>query len=127
MNARPIGSLPYSLRTISSCSPPAEQAETPRQRTVRAAEHGAVTWGAFLIAGAMPLVPFLFAGVLPNPFAFSVGAAGLTLLTVGASRTFVTGHSAVRGGLEMLFVGALAGCVAYIAGCAVQHIGGWGQ
>src|SRR5688500_2972930 len=32
----------------------AEQAETPRQRTVRAAKHGAVTWGAFLVAGMMP-------------------------------------------------------------------------
>lgn len=81
-----------------------------------ALRHGAATFVAFVVAGAVPLVAFL----LPVPPALRFGATtALTLLTlfvVGAARTLVTRGRWWTNGLEMLGVGALAAAVAYWVG-----------
>ncbi|MFW6058677.1 MAG: VIT1/CCC1 transporter family protein [Phycisphaeraceae bacterium] len=88
--------------------------------TVHAAKHGGVTWCSFVSAGLMPLLPFFFGLSVRDAFALSVGLTGLTMFTVGAMRTFVTGRSAWRNGLEMLLVGGLAGAAAFGAGWLVE-------
>jgi VIT1/CCC1 family predicted Fe2+/Mn2+ transporter len=45
-----------------------------------------------------------------------------TLFLIGALRTGVTQRSWWRRGLEMLFVGALAGSAAFLVGQWVEHL-----
>lgn len=91
-----------------------------RQESIRAARHGGVTWLSFVLAGLVPLLPYL-AGVRGEPaFIASLLATGVTLFVVGAMRTIVTRRSAWRSGLEMLLVGALAGGAGFLAGRAVD-------
>jgi VIT1/CCC1 family predicted Fe2+/Mn2+ transporter len=88
--------------------------------TQHAATHGAVTWFSFVSAGLMPLVPFFFGYTLELSFWFSVGLTALTMYVVGALRTFVTRQSPWWSGVEMLFVGGLAGVAAFLAGWLVE-------
>ena len=83
--------------------------------TVHALKHGLVTWGAFVAAGAVPLIPFI-AGVSMGAASWlSTALTGLTLLGVGAWRARVTARPAWRGALEMLLVGTAAGVTAFLA------------
>ena len=66
---------------------------------------------AFVMAGAVPLLPFLVAG--ENRFQWSVLATGTILFIIGSLRTVVTGAKWFSSGLEMLLVGSLAAGVAY--------------
>ena len=91
-----------------------------RRETIHAAKHGGVTWVAFVIAGLMPLLPFFPGLSSGRSFLISVVITAATLFGVGAARTFVTRRSALKGGLEMLCVGSLAGAAAYFAGWAVD-------
>ena len=91
-----------------------------RRETISAARHGAVTWLSFVLAGLVPLVPFFFGLSHARAFAISVAATATTMFGVGAARTLVTRRSAWRGGLEMLFVGGLAGAAAFLAGWGVE-------
>src|SRR5688572_11438042 len=89
--------------------------------TIHAAKHGAVTWGAFMVLGFVPLLPFLF--TLRPEMAFRVSLV-LTLavqFAVGALRTLITKRSAWRSGLEMLLVGALAGGAAFVTGRLIER------
>lgn len=78
----------------------------------------AYTAVAFLAAGAVPLVPFLFlhpeAGVLT-----AVGVTGAALFFAGVLRAISTFAGPVRSGLEMVFVGLGAAAVTYVVGLAV--------
>lgn len=93
-----------------------------RRESIEAARHGAVTWLSFVLAGLVPLLPYLFGMESSSAFELSLAASGATLFGVGAARTFVTRRSAWRSGLEMLLVGALAGGAGYLAGLAVDAI-----
>ena len=93
-----------------------------QEESIHAARHAGVTWGAFVLGGLVPLLPFL--GSLPLAAACSAStllAAG-TLFGVGAARTRVTRRPWWQSGLEMLSVGALAGGVAYLVGWGVEHL-----
>lgn len=78
-------------------------------------KHGLATFGAFVVAGFVPLVPYLFCSG-ESCFVFSAAAAGVTLFATGALRTLITGINWARGGLEMLGVGSIAAGVAYGVG-----------
>ena len=91
---------------------------------------GLVTLGAFVIAGAVPLLYYLLDLVfhfnLPGagPFLVSTGLSGLALFGLGASKVLVTGRSVFRSGLEMLVVGGLAAAVAFLVGALLKGLGG---
>lgn len=90
--------------------------------TVHAARHGMVTWVSFMIAGAVPLLPYLI-GIPPErAFRYATALTGIALFTVGALRSLVTTRSAWRSGLEMLAVGAIAGASAFLTGWAVERL-----
>lgn len=97
-----------------------------RAETVHAAKHGGVTWVAFALAGLVPLLPYLVPGAVPprTAFAVSLALAVAAQLTVGAARAFATGRPALRGALEMLLVGGIAGLAAFAAGRAVEALTG---
>ena len=90
--------------------------------TRHAIKHAAVTWGSFMFGGLVPLLPFLTS--LPQQTASnaSVLCSAAALFSVGAVRTRITGRCWWHSGIEMLFVGALAGSVAYAAGWGVHHL-----
>ncbi|HYR11698.1 MAG TPA: VIT1/CCC1 transporter family protein [Longimicrobium sp.] len=77
--------------------------------------HGVATMGAFVLAGAVPLIPYVT--VAPDArFGVAVVATLATLFVVGALRSAVTALRWWKAGLEMLAVGALAAAVSYGVG-----------
>lgn len=77
--------------------------------------HGTATMGAFVVAGAVPLLPYLLAAPR-HRFAVAVAATLATLFVVGALRSSVTALRWWKAGLEMLAVGALAAAASYGVG-----------
>jgi VIT1/CCC1 family predicted Fe2+/Mn2+ transporter len=81
-----------------------------------ALRHAAATIGAFVAAGVVPLAAYLLPIPSDDRFIAAVALTAATLFSVGAARSFVTGLSPFRSGLEMLLVGALAAVAAYLIG-----------
>jgi vacuolar iron transporter family protein len=94
------------------------------EESVHAARHGSVTWISFIVAGMVPLLPFLVGQAPGGAFRSSLIWAAATLFGIGALRTWVTRQHWWRSGLEMLVVGALAGGVAYLVGQGVERLTG---
>ena len=88
------------------------------------AKHGFVTFGSFVIAGSLPLVPFLLGASTANAFIISIIATAVSLCIVGSLRTLITGANWIRSGIEMLSVGILAALAAYAVGGIVRNISG---
>ncbi len=77
--------------------------------------HGAATFGAFVLAGSLPLVPYLFT-TGPVGFWAASAATAFALFMIGALRSLVTRLRWWRAGLEVLAIGAAAAVVAYLVG-----------
>jgi len=73
-----------------------------------------VTFGAFVVAGGFPLLPYL--AVVRPLFPASVVVTGLAFFLVGASRSLVTDRGWLVNGGEMFAVGMAAATVAYVVG-----------
>lgn len=84
--------------------------------------HGIATFVAFVAAGAVPLLPYVFAGVTVDLFAASTGLSLAVLFVVGAARALVGTGSWWANGFEMLLLGVIVGGVAYYAGAAVAWL-----
>ncbi|MEX2160661.1 MAG: VIT1/CCC1 transporter family protein [Anaerolineales bacterium] len=86
------------------------------------------TFGAFVVAGAVPLLVYLLGlfTQIPaaNTFPISLGLSGLALFGLGAAKVLVTHRNPLRSGLEMLLVGGLAAGVAYVVGALLRGIAG---
>ena len=87
---------------------------------------GLVTFVAFVVAGSLPILPFVLGAVgVPIAaswqFPLSILATGLALFTVGVIRTKFTPCHWWRGGLEMLGIGAIAATVAYVLGAWIEQ------
>jgi VIT1/CCC1 family predicted Fe2+/Mn2+ transporter len=92
-----------------------------REGRIHAVGHGAAIFLAFVLAGSVPLLPFVF---LPSAGAFlpSCLATATTLFAVGSLRTLVTGARWFISGLEMLLIGSLAAAAAYGVGHVLQDL-----
>jgi VIT1/CCC1 family predicted Fe2+/Mn2+ transporter len=97
-------------------------AEGLAERESRPARHGAATFVAFVVAGALPLIPYLIPGVATSRFGWSAVAALVTLFGVGAARALVTADLWWKAGLEMLALGAAVAAVAYGTGWLVADL-----
>ena len=88
------------------------------------AKHGIVTFVSFVLAGLLPLLPFVLptAFITSHVFGFSIAATGLALFTIGALRMRVTTTHWLISGLEMLLVGSIAAGVAYFIGDVIERI-----
>lgn len=84
--------------------------------------HGLVTFGAFAIVGAMPLIPYLFGIPAHLQFVVSVISTAASLFVVGSLRSLVTSQKWLRAGLEMLAVGILAALAAYVVGSWAEKL-----
>lgn len=84
-------------------------------------QHGFITFFAFMIAGFIPLIPYLFSlGTPQTSFMLSSVLAGVTFWSVGAARTLLTGGNPWKAGMEILVIGSLASSVAFVIGWAVK-------
>ncbi len=85
------------------------------------------TFGAFVLAGAVPLLIYLAGLVVAIPtevrFPVAAGLSALALFGLGAAKVFVTHLNSLRSGLEMLVVGGLAASVAYGVGVLLRGLG----
>jgi VIT1/CCC1 family predicted Fe2+/Mn2+ transporter len=86
-----------------------------------ALQHGLVTFMAFVIAGALPLVSYLLPIVEHHRFAVTAILGALSLFAIGAARTLVAHGLWWKNGLEMLSVGGAAGTVSYLVGVYVSR------
>jgi vacuolar iron transporter family protein len=90
--------------------------------------NGLVTFGSFVIAGAVPLLVYLLGLAFPiSPdaaFPVSITLSALALFGLGAAKVMVTKLNPLRSGLEMLAVGGLAAGMAYVIGALLKGIGG---
>lgn len=78
------------------------------------------TFISFVIAGSLPLVPYIFG--MGNGFILAIGMTAVALFIIGSLRTFLTRHHWFVSGLEMLFVGAIAAGFAYFVGYFIEKI-----
>lgn len=90
--------------------------------TLHAAKHGAVTWGAFVLAGVLPMIPFFYEPHQSHRFTASVLITAISLFCVGAARSLLSHQRWWLTGIEMLIVGAIAGLAAYLVGWGIAGI-----
>jgi VIT1/CCC1 family predicted Fe2+/Mn2+ transporter len=79
-------------------------------------KHGVATLVAFIAAGGVPLVPYLFAGTSSHRLVVSTFLTFTTLFVLGASRALVTRDRWWHTGLETLALGTFVAGAAYGAG-----------
>lgn len=101
-----------------------ENKEGFSDKNVNAMKSALTTFGAFVVAGLMPLVAYVLSqslGVFKNnTFEISIFITAITLLTVGILKASVTKKPWVTEALQMLFVGGFAAVVAYYIGYVVS-------
>ena len=71
-----------------------------------------VTFVSFVIAGSIPLVPYVFLGAA-TPFMLVATGTGVALFILGALRVYFSKKSWLILGFEMLAIGGLAALIAY--------------
>lgn len=99
----------------------AREADNRPEEEAMPARHGLATFVAFVVAGGLPLAPYLFSGV-EGEFVWSTVATLGALFAVGAARALVTAARWWKTGLEMLVLGAVVAAFAYGAGAAVARL-----
>lgn len=80
--------------------------------------HGMITFASFVVAGLIPLTPYLFG--MSQSFYLSFILVLFSLFTVGSVRTKFTKKKWFLGGLEMVAVGGIAAAFAYLTGFLVD-------
>jgi vacuolar iron transporter family protein len=75
---------------------------------------------SFIIAGFMPLLPYIIH--IEPIFHYSILSTFLALLVIGSARTYVTGRNPVVGAIEMLVIGGTASLVAYFVGIFINTL-----
>lgn len=71
---------------------------------------------AFVAFGCIPIIPFIYTDSPEHAFFLSVLGAGAALTVLGIVRSSVTKEHTVRAVAEVLFVGTVAGAVAFFVG-----------
>jgi VIT1/CCC1 family predicted Fe2+/Mn2+ transporter len=85
-------------------------------------KHGMATLVAFVVAGAVPLLPYVLPGVETRRFAWSAVLTLASLFAVGVGRAAVTRGRWWSGGFEMLLLGGVVAITAYGAGALIAAI-----
>jgi len=86
------------------------------------ARHGVATFLAFVLAGAIPLLPYAVGASLGTGLIASVVLTFATLFTVGALRATVTISRWWTAGVEMLALGVVVAIAAYGSGAVVARM-----
>jgi len=78
--------------------------------------HACVTFFAFVLLGAIPLISFLIPSFSGHRFSISCILTGMTLFLIGTLRALVVKERPFQGAFEMLCIGGLAAGIAYALG-----------
>ena len=100
----------------------AREADNLPEEEASPARHAMATFLAFLVAGSLPLVPYVLPVVETARFVWSLVLTLGSLFIVGALRTVVTTDRWWRAGLEMLLLGAIVAGAAYGAGALIAAV-----
>ena len=85
----------------------------------------AVTFLAFILAGSIPLLPLLFAGLgIQRQFLLSALLAGAVFFSIGMLKSLVFAKPLLRAGLGTLLTGGAAASLAYLTGYFLRHFFG---
>jgi vacuolar iron transporter family protein len=98
------------------------EAQRLPQEEASPVRHGLATFIAFVVAGVMPLIPYMIRPVPIDRFTMSIALTMVTLFTVGALRAMISSATWWRAGLEMFVLGASVALVAFASGVAVASI-----
>lgn len=96
-----------------------EYAVSPYQKTPLAT--GLHTFGAFVICGIMPLLPFVFA--LPHAFGLALFLSSLTFFGIGSFKSRWSVHRWWRQGLQTMVIGLIAAGIAFLVGYLLRGLG----
>jgi VIT1/CCC1 family predicted Fe2+/Mn2+ transporter len=78
---------------------------------------GAVTFAAFVLVGAIPLLPLLIMSLsVPTQLYASLVLAAAVFFAIGSLKSLVFGQPAIRSGLATLLTGGAAAGIAYVVG-----------
>jgi VIT1/CCC1 family predicted Fe2+/Mn2+ transporter len=83
--------------------------------------NAAITFASFVVAGVIPLVPYVAFGQHAS-FLMACVFSGAALFVIGALRAYFSPRSAIALGLEMLAVGGVAAAIAYGMGYMLQAL-----
>jgi VIT1/CCC1 family predicted Fe2+/Mn2+ transporter len=95
--------------------------ELPEQEA-EPVRHGLATFFAFVVAGSVPLLPYLIPGLAEDQFVMATVLTLVALFGVGAARSVVTVEGWLVSGLEMLGLGVLVAAVSYGCGALVASM-----
>ena len=92
-----------------------------RLETPSPVKAGLTTFAAFVLAGAIPLLPFLLPGRLEprTIFALSAACTACAFFLIGVAKGHVVHRSLLLSGLETLGIGSAAALLAYLVGLAL--------
>src|SRR6185503_1139435 len=91
----------------------ARAADNLPEEESRPLRHAVATFVAFIVAGSVPLVPYVLPPLREQEFSWSIGSTLASLFAVGAARPMVTIDRWWTAGLEMLLLGAIVAATAY--------------
>lgn len=94
--------------------------------TAEAIRAAIVTFIAFVVAGLVPLLPYVFVlgSDVSNLFVWASVFTAAALFLIGSLRTSYSDKSWYAGGLEMLLAGGAAAVIAYIIGALLRSLVG---
>lgn len=90
--------------------------------TMEAIKAALVTFFSFMIAGAIPLIPYILVNGGGNEFFWASIFTAVTLFAVGAARTLFSDKNWFMGGFEMFVAGGAAAVIAYVAGAMLRGV-----
>ena len=112
----------FSMGASRYLSLKSEQAVVGASQARNPFNDGIATFVAFVLAGSLPILPFLMPHFAENAFQTALIATGVAFFLVGAARSFVIKKSPLTAGLEMLLVGGFASAIAYGLGSWVETL-----
>lgn len=81
------------------------------------------TFSAFVVVGAVPLLPFLFAPLsMPSRFTASALLAGLMFFVIGMLKSLVYARPLLRSGFKTLLLGGTAAALAFATGYLLHSL-----
>jgi VIT1/CCC1 family predicted Fe2+/Mn2+ transporter len=81
---------------------------------------GLATYAGFLVAGSLPLIPFIFG--IENSAAIATAATALAFFLIGSSKSRWSVQSWWASGFETLGVGMIAAGFAYGVGALIERL-----
>jgi VIT1/CCC1 family predicted Fe2+/Mn2+ transporter len=82
---------------------------------------GAQTFLAFVLCGAIPLLPYLLG--LSSPLGWATGMTALVFFVIGSAKSLWSLDHWMRSGIETLMIGLGAASVAYLVGHLLRGLG----